>query len=537
MSGVVTADVTPVDTGAPADARTPADSGTPVKSRLHAWIAAIPLRTRLVAITAFLLAVGLIVAGLLTRAVTERYLIDQVDAELRANAPGLAKVVLSWGAAGALPSDYYIEYRWEDSSTAGDESENGHTTVRRGLETVQAFGLPDIPGLTYEEAAARAHDPFTVRAVTVGESASATRWRVYPMVNASPTSGAPQIAVVALPLGRVDATLDVLTKTLVLSGLGIVLLGLVLAGLMIERSLRQLREIEGSAADIAAGDLSQRVPAPPPSTEVGSLAASLNSMLAQIETAFSAREASEARMRRFVADASHELRTPLATIRGYGELYRMGALNDAAGNPDTERVTDTMTRVEDAARRMGSLVNDLLALARLDEGRPIAQAPVDVVALARDSAQDLRALDPSRQVRVVGLGTMPDDDAAAGLDPVTAHGDVERLRQVLTNLIGNVARHTPAGTPAEIAVGHGAGGEVVVEVRDHGPGVDDELAVRMFERFYRADSSRNRESGGSGLGLAIVSAIVDAHRGEIEVVQTPGGGLTVRVTLPPGAAA
>ncbi|RPF19834.1 sensor histidine kinase [Myceligenerans xiligouense] len=515
------ADVPPAETAQDADPLVPG-------GRLAGWVAGVPLRARLVAITAFLLAAGLIITGLLARGIVGEYLVDQVDAQLERQAPTLAKSVLSYGTATTLPSDYYIEYRWAD----------GTLRTPRDERAVEVYGVPDIPDLTYDETAERKGQPFTVRAVQGSEAA--TRWRVYPLVNANTAdSSAVETAFVALPLGRVDAALEVLSRTLVLAGIGIILLGLVLAWLMIERSLRQLREIETAAASIAAGDLSRRVPAPPPSTEVGSLAESLNSMLAQIETAFSVREASEARMRRFVSDASHELRTPLATIRGYGELYRMGAL-DGRDGPDRERVADTMGRVEDAARRMGSLVNDLLVLARLDEGRPMARGPVDVAVLARESAQDLHALDPSREVRVIGLS----DDAPPGRDdpagpattgvvgPVMTQGDDDRLRQVLTNLIGNVARHTPAGSAAEIAVGYGQDGQAVVEVRDHGHGVAEEHAERMFERFYRADSSRNRESGGSGLGLAIVSAIVAAHGGHIDVGPTPGGGLTVRVTLP-----
>ncbi|MBE1875210.1 HAMP domain-containing histidine kinase [Myceligenerans sp. TRM 65318] len=478
------------------------------------WIAAVPLRARLVAITAFVLAAGLIITGLLARGIVGGYLVDQVDAQLERQGPTLAKTVLGYGTSTTLPSEYYIEYRWAD----------GSVKTPRDDRAVEVYGIPDIPDLTYDEVVERAGEPFTVRAVQGSEAA--TRWRVQPLLNADTTDSIePESAFVALPLARIDAALEVLSHTLVFAGIGIVLLGLALAWIMIERSLRQLREIETAAASIAAGDLSRRVPAPPPSTEVGSLAESLNTMLAQIETAFSAREASEARMRQFVADASHELRTPLATIRGYGELYRMGAL-DGPDGPDRERVADTMGRVEDAARRMGTLVNDLLVLARLDEGRPIARAPVDVVVLARESAQDLHALDPSRDVRMIGLAT------SAVVGPVMTEGDDDRLRQVLTNLIGNVARHTPAGTPAEIAVGHGPDGQAVIEVRDHGPGVAEEHAARMFERFYRADSSRNRASGGSGLGLAIVSAIVEAHGGQVGVAPTPGGGLTVRVTLP-----
>jgi two-component system OmpR family sensor kinase len=202
-------------------------------------------------------------------------------------------------------------------------------------------------------------------------------------------------------------------------------------------------------------------------------------------------------------------------------MHRMGILD----SPD--KVTDSMGRIEDAARRMGLLVNDLLLLARMDEGRPLAVAPVDLVAMADDAAQDLVALDPTRTVHVVGLDTIT---PPAGL---VVPGDQDRLRQVLTNLVGNVARYTPPGSPAEIALGTSQGGRrCVVEVRDHGPGLTPEQAERVFERFYRAESSRGREHGGSGLGLAIVAAIVGAHRGQVSTRLPVEGGLVVRIELP-----
>jgi two-component system OmpR family sensor kinase len=342
-------------------------------------------------------------------------------------------------------------------------------------------------------------------------------------------TGEPAVVQVSLPLVGMDKTVSILTQTLIMSGLGIVLLGGLTAWVLVERSLRSLRTVEHTAAQIAAGDLTLRVPEAPPGTEMGSLATSLNAMLTQIERAFAAQEASEARMRQFVSDASHELRTPVATIRGYGELYRMGALDT------TDKVDDTMLRIEDAARRMGTLVNDLLVLARLDEGRPVAREDVDLVALARDSVQDLHALDPTREVVLVPLDADADSNGTEGQvpDKLVVEGDSDRLRQVITNLIGNVARHTPAGTPAEIALGvRQADGVAVLEVRDHGPGLTEQQGKRIFERFYRADSSRTRESGGSGLGMAIVAAIVGAHGGHVEVSDTPGGGLTVQVALP-----
>ena len=502
-------------------------------------LSGIPLRARLVAIISLLLAAGLGIAGAATTTVVSGFLVGQVDDELDAASLDPYGILssLQQDASQGLPSDYYVRI-------AGEESE----PKELGRSAIARFGRPELPEVTYEEAGESKGEPFTTPGTSNG--AGTESWRVITLAAQYPT-GERAVVYVALPLVGMDRTVSILTQTLILSGLGIVLLGGLTAWVLVERSLRSLRSVEHTAAKIAAGDLTLRVPEAPRSTEMGSLAASLNAMLTQIERAFAAQEASEARMRQFVSDASHELRTPVATIRGYGELYRMGALDT------TDKVDDTMVRIEDAARRMGALVNDLLVLARLDEGRPIAREDVDLVALARDSVQDLHALDPTREVAVVPLDADPageppvadngrivvpldtdaDPDGHAGQVPekLVVEGDNDRLRQVVTNLIGNVARHTPAGTPAEIALGvRPDDGVAVLEVRDHGPGLTEEQGKRIFERFYRADSSRTRESGGSGLGMAIVAAIVGTHGGHVEVADTEGGGLTVRVTLPPG---
>jgi two-component system OmpR family sensor kinase len=245
-------------------------------------------------------------------------------------------------------------------------------------------------------------------------------------------------------------------------------------------------------------------------------------MLAQIEAAFRARQASENRTRRFAADASHELRTPLAAIRGYAELYRQGAVRDA------DDVARTMSRIEDEARRMGVLVEDLLLLARLDEQRPARTDPVDLAVLAGDAVHDARGLAPDRTVRLVGV--RPD----RGPEPSVVTGDENRLRQVVANLLANAVRHTPPGSPIEVAVGR-EGSVAVLEVRDHGPGITPEHAEKVFERFYRIDSSRTRgQGGGSGLGLSIVAAVATSHGGRVGVAQTPGGGATFRLELPAG---
>jgi two-component system OmpR family sensor kinase len=228
-------------------------------------------------------------------------------------------------------------------------------------------------------------------------------------------------------------------------------------------------------------------------------------------------------MRRFVSDASHELRTPLVTIRGFSELYRHGALS----NPDD--VGMAMGRIESEAKRMGTMVEDLLTLARLDEQRPVLLRPVDLLPIGHDAVVDAQASAPDRPVRLVGLHDGHAPSAAPAL------GEEGRLRQVVGNLVGNALRYTPTGSPLEIAVGtaYDDGRPVsVLEVRDHGPGISEKDAPKIFERFYRADTSRTRETGGTGLGLAIVAAIVGAHGGSVRHRPTPGGGATFVIALP-----
>ncbi|SHN13802.1 sensor histidine kinase [Cryptosporangium aurantiacum] len=294
-----------------------------------------------------------------------------------------------------------------------------------------------------------------------------------------------------------------------------VLLGLGLLSLRTVRvALRPLDEIATTAAAIGAGDLSSRVATADARTEVGRLGRALNAMLGQIEAAFAARRRSEDRLRRFVADASHELRTPIATVRGYAELFRRGA----SSRPDD--LADVLLRIESEATRMGHLVDELLLLARLDQGRPLSSEPVDLVALVDRAVADAGAVDADRQITV-------ETDGA-----VLVNGDPERLRQVLDNLLANVRLHTPPGTPAIVRVVTERAA-AVVEVSDAGPGIPADLRERVFERFFRgADAVRSASDGGSGLGLSIVVAVVEAHGGRVSAETASAGGARIRIELP-----
>jgi two-component system OmpR family sensor kinase len=283
---------------------------------------------------------------------------------------------------------------------------------------------------------------------------------------------------------------------------------------LVQLGLRPLEAMAGTAGEIAAGDLSRRVEDTDERTEVGRLGSSLNVMLSRIEQAFRAKEASEDQLRRFVADASHELRTPLTSIRGYAELFRDG------GMARPEDLAAALRRIESESSRMSGLVEDLLLLARLDQGRPFDKAPVDLVTVAEDAVRDALVVAPDRQISVRTSG-----------DDLIALGDEERLHQVMANLVSNALAHTPEGSPIEI-VGEQSGDYVRLQVIDHGPGVPEAERSKVFDRFWRADESRQRSKGGNGLGLSIVAAVVFAHEGRVFVADTPGGGATFVVDLP-----
>jgi two-component system OmpR family sensor kinase len=322
-----------------------------------------------------------------------------------------------------------------------------------------------------------------------------------------------EIAVVAVPLTDARETLN---RLLVVEGLVIVGILLVLAAVawvVVRNSLLPLDRIAHTAGRIAGGDLSHRVEANDERSEVGRVGRAMNNMLDRLEGAFAERQASEDRLRQFIADASHELRTPLASIRGYAELHRMGA---ARSDADVEKA---MRRIEDEAARMGVLVEDLLTLARLDEVADAPHAEIDLAPLARDAAGDARATAPDRAIEVRADG------------PALVLGDAHQLRQVLGNLVRNALVHTPARSPIDIGVTRDDG-EVRLEVRDHGPGLPTDDPNALFERFWRAEGGRERGKSGAGLGLAIVAGIVGAHGGRVSAVNADGGGAAFVVTLP-----
>lgn len=480
----------------------------------RSFFARMSLQNKLALITMLILFSGLLLAAVLTVTIVRSSLIAQVDDDLYSTYSSIAQQLLNdqESQSSLLPSDYFMAYR--DSTT--DEWQYWHTT-----QTLQEHGLPNLEAYIPVDPAGYAGERFKVPFTTTSFE-GATLWRVavQPIFYAQQAEPVGYVYV-ALPLTETRVVIGHIQQALIISAVAIAIIGGVLGMVAVARSLRPLTRIEQTAARIAKGDLSLRVPQSPLGTEIGSVAQSLNLMLGQLEIAFADRERSEQKMRQFVSDASHELRTPLATIRGYGELYRMGAI------PNKTAMDDTMRRVEDSATRMASLVDDLLHLARLDEGRPLRMEPVDLGILAVDSTSDLRALDPTREIKLV---------RSTSANSVTeVIGDEDKLRQVFANLVGNIARHTPEGTPVEIALSSSYEGDremVHVEFCDHGPGVESEHLDKVFERFYRVDSSRNRKSGGSGLGLAIVSAIMYAHNGSIEVFETLGGGLTVRISIP-----
>jgi len=447
------------------------------------------LRGRLVAGVVVLAGVGMLLVGTITYVAQRNASLDRVDEQLESAIPALRGELVGRGKGdpfhggggpprgGGAPTDTYGELR----------TPSGDVIKGEFLGPDDSGEAPDLPTeLPRDEA------------VTVGG---------YRVLAVDGRDGTTTVAAISM-----DATNESLRQLLVIEAIVIIgVLALVggFALVVVRVGLLPLDRMGHTASAIAGGDLSHRVKTTDPRTEVGRLGIALNRMLDRLEDAFAAREASQGRLRRFIADASHELRTPLVSIRGYAELYRMGAARS------DEDVAKSMRRIEDEAARMGVLVEDLLTLARLDEVRAAPHGPVDLATLARDAVDDARV-------------TAPDREISLDAEPARVTGDADQLRQVLANLLRNALVHTPAGTPIEVTVDD----SVRLEVRDHGRGLPTDDSDALFERFWRAEAGRERGKGGAGLGLAIVAGIVDAHAGTVSAANHPGGGASFEVRLP-----
>ncbi|GAA5195009.1 sensory box histidine kinase PhoR [Rugosimonospora acidiphila] len=489
-----------------------------------------------------LVTAALVVIGFSSVFALRAYLVGRLDSDVRTVAQDSNALSIEnyehpgTQSAVALPSQFFAEL----------VGPTGLFQPIYDTSQYQATDLPMVPRNT-TQAAAKLDSVFTVPSMS-GQG----RWRVL----VTPLVSQPgHYLMVAADMTDVDNTLSRLVVAELLIGAGTLILLAVAGTAMVQASLRPLRSIEHTAAAIAGGDLTQRIPEfepgeQEPRTEVGHLARALNTMLGQVEVAFTAQTASEAaarsaesaargaaeaarlsetrarrseeRMRQFVADASHELRTPLTTIRGFAELYRQGA----ARAP--EATEGLIGRIEGEASRMGLLVEDLLLLARLDMERPLVPARLELRVIANDAVTAARAVAPDREITL---------EIPEGTGPIMVNGDESRLRQVVGNLMTNARVHTPAGTPISLRL-RPEENQAVIEVADAGPGLSPEQGEHVFERFYRADTARTRNDGGNGatsgtgLGLAIVAALVVAHRGSVEVDSRPGEGATFRVRLP-----
>jgi two-component system OmpR family sensor kinase len=459
------------------------------------------IRRRLVAAILAVVAGVTGLAGVLIVNTLEQRLIAGVDRELETRRVAVAPP--SGGGFGRRPppsprndpgSPFDVR---RYAFVALDPQGKASSTVATG-PTDNPDPLPDVSG----------HPP-TDRAFTVGSAgAGDLRYRVIGIPQADGGT-----LVAGIPLADVDYAVRTARSVVFLAGLLAVAATGVIVWVTVRRGLRPIDEMILTAERIAEGELSQRATVPQPNSEVGHLARSLNVMLDRIEEALAARTASEARTRRFAADASHELRTPLTSIRGYAELYRQGARSE-------EEVARAMARIEHEAVRMSSLVEDLLLLARLDQGRPLEREPVDVVSVALEAVAAAGAVEPGRPIKVdVGEG------------PVEVLGDAHRLRQVIDNLLANIRAHTPAGTPALVRVA-ATGSGVTLVVADEGPGMTEEEAARAFDRFWQAGGDTSAALRGAGLGLSIVADIVAAHGGDIRIDTAAGEGATFTISLP-----
>nr|WP_226835798.1 HAMP domain-containing sensor histidine kinase [Bifidobacterium leontopitheci] len=538
---------------------------------------AVPLATKIVACTVVLLIVGTVSISFTLRQLVGNYMLEKTDsqllrqAQLVLNSIDTVRQSNDDNRSNSLLGSYFVQRRNENNAIMPGE-----------IVPVFKDGVSSKPLLpeSGSRGTIQLQQPFTTSAVVslngraVDHSTLTTAespWRVVALGWKDESTGKTGICYIGLSLSDQLDTARTLTRYCIIVGCAIVILGALLATLVTQRTLSPLKRIEKTAAKIAAGDLSQRVPSAPENTEVGSLASSLNAMLTRIEQSFREQEETTAKMKRFVSDASHELRTPLAAIHGYAELYKMQ--RDLPGA--LERADESIEHIESSSTRMTILVEDLLSLARLDEGRGIdLTQQVPLTTLVTDATDDLHALDPDRAIHRGTLAFQPKDGATPSslrfsdgpMPEVMLKGDGSRLRQVVTNIVGNIHRYTPSDSPVEISIGvmpasispeslsrmpatetslHHFTEAVdvsrsmqmgmkyaVIRFSDHGPGVPADSRSKIFERFYTADPSRARLKGGTGLGMAIAQSVVKAHRGFICASESDGGGLTLTVVLP-----
>lgn len=545
------------------------------KPRKTCWlrrrINAIPLSTRLVACTLAILTVAAFCISLSIQQLVGNYLLEKTDVQLASQAQFVYDNVDSLrmknsNQSSVGPNNYFMQVR-----------DTHNKIISTPLIPIKGsvVSVPKLPADGFDSKKIVTHKPYTAPAIVKGNTnkvdaitkkAAAAPWRVLVLTWGQKNSYNSELSVsgyvyIALSLSDQIDTVSTLTRYCIMVSIAVILFGAVFSAIIIQSALRPLKRIEKTASKIASGDLSKRVPSAPENTEVGSLAASLNSMLARIERGFNEQEDMTEKMKRFVSDASHELRTPLAAIHGYAELYTMW--RNMPG--EQERADDSIAHIKASSERMTELVEDLLSLARFDEGRGInISQQVSLSPILSDAANDLHALDPARSVQQ-GYLTISDEWKLMSctncdferklqfhvgtLPTVTLLGDGARLRQVMTNIVGNIHRYTPVDSPVEIAVGvmkasitpnelsklpsvkeslkeFLEAAEVsqstdtghkyaVIRVVDHGPGVPEESLSRIFERFYIADPSRAREKGGTGLGMAIAQSVVKAHHGFI----------------------
>lgn len=560
----------------------PRPQRVPWHRRIGRKVQDIPLSTKLVTCIIVLLTIGTIGISFSIRTLVGNYLLQKTDTQLVNQAQMIFNSMDSLDSTTSedgrsLVNTYYVEVRDSEYKRTGAGSV---PMLREGV--VSEPSLPSdgsIDGVTLGE-------PFTTQAVVhVTTSrvpdhaimqAAQSPWRVValPWSEKTKTGQVKDSGVVFIGLSLSDQidTSNTLTRFCAMVGIAVVLIGAILGTIVVQSTLAPLKRIEKTAAKIAAGDLSQRVPDLPENTEVGSLSMSLNTMLTRIEESFHAQEETTEKMKRFVSDASHELRTPLAAIHGYAELYKMQ--RDMPGA--LERADESIEHIEASSARMTVLVEDLLSLARLDEGRGIdITQQVKLTSVVNDAADDLHALDPDRGVTcgqvVLQAGSDMEHPSRLAFQPgtmpdITLTGDASRLRQVVTNIVGNIHRYTPADSPVEVSMGvlpasispeslsrmpsneqslhHfieaievGQSMQVgmnyaIVRFSDHGPGVPADARSKIFERFYTADPSRARQKGGTGLGMAIAQSVVKAHHGFICASGSDGTGLTLTVVLP-----